>query len=176
MRFSHVVVLAGLCGLAAWAAPARAETKVELKGVHLCCQGCVNGVAQALKSVDGVKGMCDRDKKTVTITAPDDQTAQKALDALAAAGYTGDTGNKDLAIKDDSGATAGKVQTLTVTGVHNCCGQCCKAIKAALKKVDGVKDDTAKPKSDTFDVTGDFDAAEVVKALSAAGFHVKVKK
>ena len=39
-----------------------------------------------------------------------------------------------------------------------------------------MKGDTAKPKADTFDVTGDFDAAELVKALNAAGFHVKVKK
>jgi hypothetical protein len=28
---------------------------------------------------------------------------------------------------------------------------------------------------DTFDVTGDFDAAELIKALNAAGFHAKVK-
>ena len=176
MRLSRVVLLAALCGLLAWAVPARAETKVELKGVHLCCGACVKGVAKALESVDGAKAVCDRDHKTVTITAPDEQTAQKALDALAAAGYQGETDSKDLTIKDDSGAAAGKVQTLTLTGVHNCCNSCCKAIKAAVKKVDGVKDDTCKPKTETFDVTGDFDAAEVVKALNAAGFHVKVKK
>jgi copper chaperone CopZ len=176
MRLSRVVLLAGLCGLLAWAGPARAETTVEVKNVHLCCQGCVTGVAKALKTVDGVKGKCDREHKTVTITAPDDKTAQQALDALAAAGYTGDTGNKDLAIADDSGAPTGKVQSLTLTGAHNCCGACCKAIKEAVKKVDGVKADTAKPKSDPFEVTGDFDAGDLVKALNAAGFHVKVKK
>jgi len=43
-------------------------------------------------------------------------------------------------------------------------------------KVEGVTGNTAKPKSDTFDVTGDFDAEELVKALNAAGYHVKVKK
>jgi copper chaperone CopZ len=176
MRLSRVVLLAALCGLPAWAVPARAETKVELKGVHLCCQGCVKGVAEAVKSVDGAKVACDREHKTVTITAPDDPTAQKALDALAAAGYSGDTGSKDLTIKDDSGAPAGNVQSLTLTGVHNCCNSCCRAIKEAVKKVDGVKADTAKPKSDTFEVSGDFDAADLIKALTAAGFHVKVKK
>ena len=30
----------------------RTETKVELKGVHLCCEGCVNGVYDALKGVE----------------------------------------------------------------------------------------------------------------------------
>jgi copper chaperone CopZ len=175
MRLMRMALLAGLCGLLAWAGPARAETTVEVKNVHLCCPACVAGVAKALKTVDGVQGKCDREHKTVTITAPDDKTAQKALEALAAAGYTGDTGNKDLAVPDDSGAPAGKVQSLTLTGVHNCCGACCRAIKEAVKKVDGVKADTCKPKMDTFEVTGDFDAGELVKALNAAGFHVKVK-
>ena len=43
-------------------------------------------------------------------------------------------------------------------------------------KVEGVKEDTAKAKQDTFEVTGDFDAEALVKALNAAGYHVKVKK
>jgi copper chaperone CopZ len=158
------------------AGAARAEVKVELKGVHLCCGQCVKGVETALKGVDGAKAACDRQAKTVTITAPDAKTAQKALDALAAGGYHGDTGKKVVAIKDDSGAKAGKVKSVSVEGVHNCCGNCCKAIKETVKKVDGVKADTAKPKMNTFEVTGDFDAAELVKALNAAGFHAKVKK
>src|SRR5262249_38695589 len=98
------------------------------------------------------------------------------LDALAAGGFHGDTGNKDLAIKDDSGAPQGKVKGLTVSGAHNCCPACCKALKATVKKVDGVKEETAKPKASTFSVSGDFDATELVKALNAAGFHVKVKE
>jgi hypothetical protein len=39
-----------------------------------------------------------------------------------------------------------------------------------------VTGNTAKVKSDTFQVTGDFDAEELVKALNAAGYHVKVKQ
>ena len=176
MRLARIVVLTAACGLLAAAGAARAETRVQLKGVHLCCDACVAAVGKTLQGVDGVKGECDRAAKTVTITAPDDKTAQKALDALAAAGFHGDTGNKDLAVKDDSGAEAGKVKTLTLTGVHNCCKACCKAIKETVKKVDGVTADTAQPKADTFEVTGDFDAAALVKALNDAGFHVKVKK
>jgi copper chaperone CopZ len=154
----------------------RAETKVELKGVHLCCPACVKAVGETLKKVEGVTGACDQKAKTVTITAKDEESAQKALDALAAAGFHGDTGDKKLSIKDESGVTKGKVKSLTLTGVHNCCNACCKAIKGTVKKVDGVTGDTAKPKEDTFEVTGDFDAAELVKALKDAGFHVKVKK
>ncbi|MBY0525441.1 MAG: hypothetical protein K2R98_18690 [Gemmataceae bacterium] len=176
MKTTRWTTVSSLCALLVVAGVARAETKVELKNVHLCCGACVKGVAEAVKGVDGVKAACDQKAGTVAITAPDDKTAQKALDALAAAGYHGESSNKEVSIKDDSGVSKGKVKTLTLTGIHNCCPMCCKAIKGIVKKVDGVAGDTAKPKETTFDVTGDFDAAEVVKALNAAGFHVKVKK
>ena len=176
MKLSQLTAVAGFVAALALAGAARAETKVELKGVHLCCPGCIRAVGDILKKVDDVKGTCDQKAGTVTITAKDDAAAKKALQALADGGFHGDTGNKDLAIKDDSGATKGKVKTLTLTGAHNCCRSCCKDIKETVKKVDGVKADTAKPKASTFEVTGDFDAAELVKALNAAGYHVKVKK
>ena len=155
---------------------AGADTKVELKGTHLCCGQCVKAVGDILKKVDGVTGACDQKAGTVTLTAKDDAAAQKALDALAAGGFHGTTDSKDLKIKDDSGAAKGKVKALTLEGVHNCCGACNKAITAAVGKVAGVTGNTAKAKSDTFDVTGEFDAEELVKALNAAGYHVKVKK
>jgi copper chaperone CopZ len=176
MQTRRLLALAAGCALAL-AGAAAAETKVELKNVHLCCGACVKAAGTILKGVDGVQGAaCDQKAKTITFKAADDAAARKALDALAAGGFHGDTGNKDLAVKDDSGASAGKVKSLTVTGAHNCCGQCCRAIKATVKKVEGVKADTAMPKEKTFTVSGDFDAAELVKALNAAGFHVKVTK
>jgi periplasmic mercuric ion binding protein len=76
----------------------RSATKVELKGVHLCCDACVDGVGVALKDVEGVESHCDIANRTVTLTA-DDAAAQKALDALAAADYHGEAGNKQLAMK-----------------------------------------------------------------------------
>jgi mercuric ion binding protein len=175
MRVSGILA-ASLCGLIGLASAARAETKVELKNVHLCCGQCVKIAGNVLKKVKGVKGTCDKDAGTITITADDDKTAQKGVDALVAAGFHGDTGSKEVTIKDDSGVSAGKVKTLTLTGIHNCCGQCCKTIKETVKKVEGVTGDTAKPKVTTFTVTGDFDGAALVKALNDAGLHVKVKK
>ena len=79
-----------------------------------------------------------------------------------------------MTVKEDSGVKAGKVKSLTLTNVHNCCGACTKAIKDSLKKVEGVNGDTVKAKADTFEVTGDFDAEAVIKALNAAGFHAKM--
>jgi len=174
MRMQRLTMISSLCAALVLTAAARAETKVELKGVHLCCGACVKAVGTILKDA-GAKGMCDQKAGTVTITADDDKTAQKALDALAAGGFYGDTGSKYLVVKATSDVPKGKVKTISLT-THNCCPMCCKAIKETVKKVDGVKGDTAKPKVDTFDVTGDFDAGELVKALNAAGFAVKVKK
>jgi copper chaperone CopZ len=158
------------------ATAARADVTVELKGVHLCCGQCVKIAGDTLKKVDGATGKCDQSAKTITITAKDEATAQKAVDALAAAGFHGESDNPKVKVPDDSGAKAGKVEKLTLTGIHNCCGQCTKAIKATVHKVEGVKEDTLKAKGDTFEVTGEFDAEAVVKALNAAGFHAKVKQ
>lgn len=176
MKFSRWLMASSLSILLAWSAAAQVDTKVEVNGVHLCCGACVTAANKILKGVDGVQGTCDQTGKKITITAPDKITAQKALDALAAGGFHGDTGSKDLAMKEDSGATSGKVNKLKVVGIHNCCTSCTRDIKKALKKVDGVKEDTATPRKNSFEVTGDFDAAAVIKALNEAGYHAKVEK
>ncbi len=154
----------------------RTEVEVKLTGVHLCCQGCVNAVDAALKNVEGVESRCDMDNGTVTLTASDDTTAQKALNAIAAAGFYGSTENEQLAMKAVSNIPQGKVKNLNVSGIHNCCDLCCDAIKQAIATVDGVTGDTAKPRATAFEVTGDFDAAALVRAINAAGFSARVQR
>lgn len=174
---ARLVLLAGAAGVLAWAAPAAADTKVELKRVHMCCEGCAKEVADILKKVDGVTSVAvDEEATTARFVASDAKAAQRALDALAEGGFHGDTGGgKDYAFKDDSGVKPGKVKTLTVTGFHNSCPGCVRSLRDALKGVPGVAGDTAKSRVRTCEVTGDFDAVEVVKALNKAGFNVKVK-
>ncbi len=155
---------------------AQAETKVTMKGVHLCCAQCVKIVGTAVGKVEGAKAKCDQKAGTITVTATDDETAQKALDALAAEGFHGTTDNEKLKLKDDSGAVKDKVKKITVVGVHNCCGMCCKAIKAVVTKVEGVTDTDVKPKAKSFTVEGEFLPADLVKALNEAGFHPKLEK
>src|SRR5262245_7192999 len=133
MKRSYWMGFLGLVVVAVLSGAARPDTTVTLKGTHLCCPMCVTAVGNILKEVTGVKGMCDQKAGTITITASDAATAQKAIDALAAGGFHGDTGNKDIAVKDDSGVTKGKVKTLTLSGIHDCCGMCNGKIKAALK-------------------------------------------
>jgi copper chaperone CopZ len=175
MRSKWGMMMAGASALVVLGAAALAETKVEVKGVHLCCGACVKGVAKALKGVEGASAACDQEGKTVTITANDEATAQKALDALSEAGYFGTVDAKGLTIKPASGLPSGKVKSISLTNLHNCCKACGNAIKKAVKSVSGVSGDTVQPKKADFEVTGDFDAAALVKALNDAGFQVQVK-
>src|SRR5262245_23157543 len=129
---TRLAVLACLTLLLGTAA-AQADTTVELKNVHLCCKQCITAVAKTLKGVEGVKGVCDQKARTVTITAKDARAAQAAVDALLEAGFHGKTDSKDVRISSEK-APEGKVKSLTLEGIHNCCGQCNNIIKKALKK------------------------------------------
>lgn len=71
---------------------------------------------------------------------------------------------------------AGKVKSLKLSGIHNCCQPCNQAIKGAIESVEGVTGDTATPHETSFEVTGDFSAAALVEALHAAGFHAEVEQ
>jgi copper chaperone CopZ len=166
--------LAAIVFTFALAGTAIAETKVELSKTHICCAQCEKIVGKILDTA-GVKGTASKEKGSVSFTAADDKAAQKVIDELAAAGFHGDTANKDIKVKDDSGVKEGKVTSLTLKGIHNCCGQCNTAIKKAVKSVAGVESDDAKAKSDSLTVKGNFDALAVVKALNEAGFHVTAK-
>jgi periplasmic mercuric ion binding protein len=171
------VVPTALVAALACALPAAAAETVELKRVHMCCEGCAKEVADVLGKVEGVTGVtADQEATTVRFAAADVKAAQKALDALAAAGFHGEPGaSKGYRFPDDSGVKPGKVKSLTVTGFHNSCGGCVKSFRDAIKDVPGVARVAAKAKVSSAEVTGEFDAAELVKALNKAGFHVKVK-
>ncbi len=159
-----------------FAAAARAETKVTLKNVHLCCPMCVTAVGETLKDVAGVKGECNQQAKTIALTADDAAAAQKAVDALAKAGFHGKPDSDVVKFKPVETPT-GNVKKLELKGIHNCCGQCTRIIKATIKdKVKGVTSDTTTAKKDEITVEGDFSARELVDALLEAGFHVEVKK
>ncbi len=175
MRLKLGLMLASAGALAVLGAAGLAESTVEVKGVHLCCGQCVKGVAAALKGIEGVKPACDQKAKTVTITATDEATAQKALDALSDAGYFGTLETKGFTLKSPSNVPAGKVKSLSLSNSHNCCGACAKALKKSVGSVAGVSGDTVQAKKADFDVTGDFEAAAVVKSLNDAGFQVQVK-
>src|SRR5881394_2596366 len=153
-------VLTLACTLVAfgWSAQA-ADTTVKLSNVHLCCNSCVKGVDKALSGVTGAKAQSDKDAGTVTISAHDKATAQKAVDALVAAGYFGKSSDAAIKVTANSSAKNGKVQSLKVTGVHLCCNKCVTSVTDALSKVPGVKGNTAAKGAESFEVTGEIGRA-----------------
>jgi periplasmic mercuric ion binding protein len=157
------------------AASLQAETKVTISKTHLCCPMCVTAVAATLKDVDGVKHKCSQEAKTIEITADSEEAAQKAIDALAKAGFYGATDSEKVKYKLAE-APQGDVERLEIIGVHNCCGACTQAIKKALGTVDGITANTVKAKSDSFVLEGKFSAEKAIKALLDAGFCAQVKK
>ncbi len=61
--------------------------------------------------------------------------------------------------KVESSVPAGRVKSLKLSGIHNCCPPHCEAIKEAIATVDGVTGNTARPQETRFEVNGDFSAA-----------------
>jgi copper chaperone CopZ len=155
---------------------AQAEVTVKLTKVHLCCNSCVTGAKKAVSTVDGVTPAIDKDTQTISLTAPDLATAQKAVDALTKAGYFGATEDSGIKIDASTGAAGSKVQSLKVEGVHLCCPKCVKAVHAAVTAVPGVTGENAEKNAPSFVITGDFNDAEVFAALQKAGLTGKVSK
>ena len=157
-------------------------TKIEVKGMHLCCGGCEGGAKGAVEGGGGKEASTDKASGTLTFTVANDAAAVKALEKLAAAGFWGTIDSKTLKLNDDSGtvlppkAKAIKVSSATWKGAHNCCDGCNKALKEAIKGVEGVTSDDCAAKSDKFTVKGEYNPADLIKAIHAAGYHAKLDK
>lgn len=174
--FRYLTVMASLISLLIWTSHTKAESKIEVKQLHMCCDGCAEEVENILKKVDGLTNIqVTKKTRTATFSVTNGAVAQKAIDALAEDGFHGQVNDKSIAFKADSGVKNGKVTALTVTGFHNTCPGCVKSFRVALKKVDGVTGDDCKSGVTTCTVKGNFDAAALVDALNKEGFHVKVK-
>jgi copper chaperone CopZ len=153
-----------------------AESSVKLTDVHLCCQSCVKGVDKAVAKVEGAKATSDMDEKTVSLTAPDNATLQKAVDALVAAGYYGKSSDPAIKLTADTGAKDQKVQSAKVEDVHLCCGSCVKAVNKALAAVPGVTGNTAAKGVTSFTISGDFNEKEAMDALQKDGLTGHIAK
>lgn len=153
-----------------------ADVSVKITDVHLCCKECVNGVKRSVAPVKDVTAVADQDSETVTLTAADTATLQKAADALVAGGYFGKSSDTSIKLAADTGAKGEKVQTLKVEGVHLCCGECASAVGRAVKAVPGATAHTAKKNAKSFEVTGDFNDKDFFEALHEKGLNGRVAK
>ena len=145
---------------------------VELTGVHLCCNGCVKAIDKAVKAT-GASSVSDKSEKTVTVTAKDSASMNKALKAVAKAGYygksTGDYQVKQLGSEDK------KMKKVALGGFHNCCQKCTVGMTKAVEAVKGVKTHSIAQKKRDFTVEGDFNLSELLNSINEHGFAVSVK-
>lgn len=146
-----------------------ADVTVTLTDVHLCCQSCVKGVAQAVADVTGLTAKADQDAGTVILTGPDTGTVQKGADALVTAGFFGKSSDASIKINADTGAKNQTLQSIRIEGLHLCCGKCVKAVNQVLATVPGVTGNTAAKGAKSFEVTGNFNDKDVFDALQKAG-------
>lgn len=142
-----------------------AESTISLTGVHNCCKKCDDGIIKAVKSVDGAS--VTTDKGNVSITAPNEASAKKAVSALLAAGYAGQ-GAEVPTVAD------AKVKSATVSGVHLCCDKCVKALDKAVMGIGGVTKQNATKGAKSFTVEGEFSTQALATALNKAGFNGSV--
>jgi len=145
---------------------ALAGTTVQLSEVHLCCATCQKTVENAVNGIPGASANVDRDAKTVSVSASNDTITQQALDAIGQAGFYGKSNHDHIAIKTPM--TEGQTSSAELSGFHNCCGSCANAVQSAVNSIDFVK--TAVVNKRTCQVKGDFNVAEVLKAVNNAGF------
>ncbi|MDA0832647.1 MAG: heavy-metal-associated domain-containing protein [Planctomycetota bacterium] len=151
---------------------------VTVKGVHLCCGACVDGVNEALTGVDGVSDVqVDRNTKVVAFKAADDDAAQRGVDALAKGGFFGSAkhGKKDIEFPESGAEEDAKSDKITLTGVHLCCGACVKDVQKTLQDVKGTTkiDVDREAGSVTLAGTG-IVVTDAVAALNKGGFFGKV--
>jgi periplasmic mercuric ion binding protein len=171
--FTGVLAIAFASVLAA-AQSAQAEEKCTISDMHVCCKGCVMAIEKAGNKVPGCKCTASEDDAATTITADNKESLQKAVDAIAAAGFYGTCDNPQIKFAPVS-APSGKVQKVEISHIHNCCGKCTVALKDAIKEVPGVTSNSLENKKTTFTVEGDFSADDLVKSLEKAGFYPQVK-
>lgn len=143
--------------------------EATLTGVHNCCNSCKKGIDAA---VTGVGGKAKIDKGSVTVTADDEAGVKKAVAALMAAGYFGDGVPAAAAPAAPSDA---KAKSVTVEGVHLCCGKCVDAFNKAVKTAAGATKTDAAKNAKSVVVEGDVSPKDVLDALHKAGFNASVK-
>jgi copper chaperone CopZ len=155
------------------------KVTVTVNEMHVCCGACIKAVEKAIAKVPGVEAKVEQEsgeegEGMATMTAADYPTIQKAIDEIAKAGFHGDL-DSDKVKFPEINASKDKVKSLEIAYIHNCCKGCSTHINEALKSVPGVTTTSIEPKKSSFTVEGDFVPADVVKALTEAGFYPTLK-
>lgn len=175
VRVAMLAVVVGLVSV-----PVQAE-EVELKGLHLCCGGCVVALETALE-VDGVSDVAiDRRTGTATFKTKDAKTTKAALKSVNKEGFYGATkvdGEKaEFPVKAVQAGT--KAEKAVFEGVHLCCGACTRGVVRALEKEESLAEILCDRKAGTVTLESkggaELDVAKLQKLLNKAGFGGSLK-
>lgn len=151
----------------------KGETEVTLSGAHLCCGGCKSSVEDAVEGLDDIELSMSGDN--ITVKGKSGRDVQKAIDAIAIAGFYGESDNEDVMIPA-GGASDTAADSVTVSDVHLCCGKCVRAIDAVVKAVDGAESHTAENDASSFTISGKgIKPSAILAALRAEGMNGTVK-
>lgn len=155
--------------------------EIELKGLHLCCGGCVVALESSLE-IDGVSDIAiDRRTGSATFKTADAKTTQAVLKSINEEGFYGKTKVDGKAFEFPvetvkEGATA---KQAVFEGVHLCCGACTRGVVRALEKEDSLAEIVCDQKSGTVSVKSkggaELDLAKLQKLLNGAGFSGSLK-
>lgn len=155
------------------ALPATAD-EVTVENVHLCCGRCLKDAKDALTGVEGVsKIRVNKTEERILFEATGKDAAHAALKSLAKSGFYGKPSldGPDFKVEKDA-----KRDSVSITGLHLCCGGCINGAKDALAQVAGVEGTEVAAKQGKITLSGkDIQLAGVLKALHEAGFHGEVK-
>ena len=146
-----------------------ADATDTLSDVHICCGSCVKAINKIAATVPNLTATADQDAGTIVLTAPDTATIQKGADALVAAGFYGKSSDSAIKINAVTGAKNQTMQSMTIEGLHLCCGHCVKSVNEILGGVPGVTGNTAAKGAKSFEVTGNFNDKDVFDALQKGG-------
>jgi mercuric ion binding protein len=169
-----VVAVAALSAAVLGPSAGRADN-VKITGVHLCCGSCVRAAQGILGKVEGVSDIaCDQAAQTVTFTAVDAKTTQKAFDRLLAGGFFGraTADGKELPVKNEAGKDG--VKQVTVQDVHVCCKKCQAAVEKLFPKNRATVSGSGAQRTVTVSGEG-LNPAGVLETLRKAGFNGKAK-
>jgi mercuric ion binding protein len=177
MRNLFGVLFAGVAVVVLSAAHV-AASDVEVKGPHICCGNCVSAVKTILGKVDGVSEVkADAKTKIVNFTAKDDKAAAAGVKALVDGGFfgTATADGKELKIEAPATKKGDKADSVTVKGVHACCGQCVTAIKGLFKDAKVTVDGKGAQRTVIVEGTN-LDKGGVLDALRGKGFNGELQK
>ena len=118
------------------AADDKAESKVTLTDMHICCKSCQTAIEKAVAKVPEAKCKVDTDSESTVITASNQESLQKAVDEVLKAGFAGKPDNKDIKIAPIK-VSDEKVAKLEIEHVHNCCSQVHRGAEGRAKRREG---------------------------------------